>query len=220
MKKLMAILAGIGLTAGVANADLLVAWDFVGLSGINSGSITANVAHAEMAAPGDMLVDRGAGLVPSSNTGGYAANNWHSDDPSLATAIASNNYFSFTLEAADGFHFTTTNITWNMRRSGTGPSNFVIRTSADGFASDLATWTSEANGTLSSAVSLGTQTAVEFRLYGYSGTSGAGAMNMGGSGNDVEFYGVTSLIPEPGTMALLAMGLAGVALVRRRKHIS
>lgn len=209
--------------AGTASADLLVGWEFTGLSGVTAGSVTANVAGVNMAVPGDMLASRGDGLVAASNTGGYSANNWHSHAPSLATAMSSNNYYQFTVEAAVGYTVTTTNMVWNMRRSGTGPTNFVLRASVDGYASDLATWdtgTDTSSGGLTATLNLAAQSDVTFRLYGFSGTSSVGSMNLGGAGNDVEFYGTTQVIPEPGTLALISIGLAAAAFVRRRKFIA
>ena len=46
-------------------------------------------------------------------------------------------------------------------------------------------------------------------------------INLAGQGPGTvtfEFVGVASSVPEPGTLALLGLGLAGLAFTRRRKH--
>ncbi|HMP75595.1 MAG TPA: PEP-CTERM sorting domain-containing protein [Kiritimatiellia bacterium] len=211
MKKIIAIAAVVLLGSHAAKADLLVGWDFAGLAGITTGSVTSNVADADMADTSTMLISRGSGLTPASNTGGYAANNW-------STTFDTTDYYEFNAIADDGYIFDVTNITLNIRRSGTGPSNFVIRSSADNFTSDLDAFVAVANGAYASPITLSAQTNVTFRLYGYDASGAAGSMNLGGTGNDLVIQGTISVVPEPGTLAILSLGFLSLYGIRRRRQ--
>lgn len=213
MKKFCAIAVGCLALSGAAQADLLVGWDFGGLSGITSGSVTSNTAHVDgnMVDTSLMLISRGSGLTPSSNTGGYAANNW------ATTAFDSTDYFEFNVKADVGYSFDITNLAFNIRRSATGASNMVIRSSADSFAADLSTFVATANGTYTTALNLTGQSDVTIRLYGYGATAAAGSLNLGGTGNDLIVEGTAPVVPEPGTLAGLSLGFLALYGMRRRK---
>lgn len=211
MKKIIAFAAIAILGANVAQADLLVGWDFAGISGITAGSVTSNVADADMDDTSTMLISRGSGLTPASNSGGYAANNW-------STPFDATDYYEFNAIADDGYIFDVTNVTLNIRRSSTGPSNFVIRSSADNFTSDLDTFVAVANGGYVAPVSVSAQTNVTFRLYGYDASGAAGSMNLGGAGNDLVIQGTISVVPEPGTLAILSLGFLSLYGIRRRRQ--
>lgn len=213
MKKLLVIAFASLALSGVARADLLVGWDFGGISGITAGSVTSNVAHAsgDMTDTSLMLISRGSGVTPSSNTGGYAANSW------ATTAFDTTDYFEFGAASDGGWQFDVTNVIFNIRRSTSGPTNFVVRSSVDNFASDLSTFVAVANSTYSSAINLSGQTGVTIRLYGYGATAGTGSANLGGTGNDLVLEGTMAVVPEPGTLAGLSLGLLALYGARRRK---
>jgi hypothetical protein len=213
MKKLVVIAFASLALSGVTRADLLVGWDFGGLAGITSGSVTSNVAHAsgDMTDTSLMLISRGSGLTPSSNTGGYAANAW------ATTAFDTTDYFEFNAASDGGWQFDVTNVIFNIRRSTSGPSNFVVRSSVDNFASDLSTFVAVANSTYSSSLNLSGQTGVTLRLYGYGATAANGSANLGGTGNDLVLEGTMAVVPEPGTLAGLSLGLLALYGARRRK---
>lgn len=208
MKKML-VVAVLLAVASVAQADLLVAWDFSQISGIFAGSVEPQFAADPMVPTNSMLANRGAGITPASNTGGYAANQWAS------TTFDNTDYFQFDAVADSGIQFATTGFVFNLRRSTSGPTNFLLRSSVDDFTSDLATWTITANGTYSTPLSLANNTGVTFRLYAYGSTSAAGSANLGGAGNDIALYGTA--IPEPATLLLLSIGTAGLVILRRRR---
>lgn len=212
MFKVLAITSVIALGVTAARADLLVAWDFAGISGVTVGSITSTVAHADMAATSDMEISRGSGLTPSSNTGGYAANNWSQAGLDL------DDYFQFNVKSGVGFVFDVDSVVYNIRRTGTGPANFELRSSLDGYASALDSFTASANGLYTNTLSsISGQSDVTFRLYGSGATGVAGSMNLGGTANDLIINGSVSVVPEPTTLAGLSLGFLAVYGFRRRK---
>ena len=57
-----------------------------------------------------------------------------------ALAVANDRYFEFTLAADDGFFLDLDNLMFGAARGGSGtPRGFVVRSSVDGFASNVAT---------------------------------------------------------------------------------
>lgn len=212
MKKLLGLGIAIGLMAGTAGADLLVGWDFNGYAGSEVQG-TSTVAHANMESPA--YITRGGGVGVTGNANRFNGNHW--TETSLANAITANDYFSFTVNADPGYKFSVTNFTFNFERSSTGGQDWTLRSSADSFAADLATFTGLANGTSHAAdLALTDLTGVEFRFYGYNGTGTAGSAGLEGSGNDLVLNGTVSVIPEPGTLALLGAGIVLLFNFRRR----
>jgi len=144
------------------------------------------------------VISRGAGLVATGGTNGFVASSWTMPvGATIANSIASNDYLTITAVAAGTNTFTATNISWRSARSGTGPSNFVLRSSADAFASDLAIWTnvSDSAGNRTATLNLSGLTNVEFRLYGFSASGAAGTARVtdggsfGAAGMDVALFG-------------------------------
>lgn len=217
MKKLL-IVATILTCAAIAQADLLIGFNFAGYAGSEVQG-TSTVFAAGMQNPA--YLTRGAGLVPSANGNSMRSANWASAD--VGAAITANDYFTWTISADSGNAFDATNVVFNWSYSGTGPSTMSLRSSADGFASDLATYSSVVNGaTQSTALAISGASTVEFRLYAYgntatSGTAGFDASAAAGAGI-LEVYGTVAAIPEPVTMAFMGVGLAVFALLRHRKN--
>lgn len=94
----------------------------------------------------------------------------------LVTGASGSAYFEFTLTAELGTQVNFTGIYHGSRSTGTGPLAYTLRSSADGYASDLATGTYLANSTwalksnLSFSSNIAPGAAVTYRLFGYNGT--------------------------------------------------
>ncbi|KFC19994.1 YDG domain-containing protein [Chryseobacterium sp. FH1] len=95
----------------------------------------------------------------------------------LNTATGGSAYFQFTVTPNNG-SFTLTGISFGTRSTGTGPQLYTLRSSADGYTTDIATgtisgtsWSLKTNSSLSVVANQ----AVIFRLYGYNGSGGAQA---------------------------------------------
>src|SRR5882757_1381122 len=100
------------------------------------------------------------------------------------TAGTGSAYFEFTLTPAAGAAVSLSQINFGSRATGTGPKNYDIRTSADGYAGALASAALAASSTwalFSNTVSLtgATDQAITIRIYGYngSGSPAAGTAN-------------------------------------------
>jgi hypothetical protein len=164
------------IVASNANAQIdLVTWESTGLVG-SEASFTSNFNVAGL---NSSVITRGAGLTAAGNANRINATSWgitaNADD-----AITGNDYFEFTVTPTGGSQFSLTQFLFNYERSATGPPNFVVRSSLDGYTtnigsiSGLAAAITTANSINISGVS-GQTGPVSFRIYGYGATSTAGS---------------------------------------------
>ena len=96
----------------------------------------------------------------------------------LNTAASGSAYFEFTLTPATGYSVSLSAISFGTKSTATGPQAYTLRSSLDGYTSDIATgtittgsWLLKTNTPISFSGTSGT--AITFRLYGYSGTGSA-----------------------------------------------
>lgn len=131
----------------------------------------------------------GAGIVPAGNGLRFGGTNWFDTGNTVAgstitEAIAGNNYIQFVVTPNFNYAFTPTSFVFSWGRSGTGPVNVALRSSVDGFASNLGAvtgLTSLSNGNTITITGLtNISTATTFRIYGYggTGTGGTGGFDM------------------------------------------
>jgi MYXO-CTERM domain-containing protein len=140
----------------------------------------------------------------------------------LATGANGSAYFQFTLTAGAGYTGSLTALGFGTRATGTGPASFTLRSSADNYASDLATASATANSTwtyktmtLATSANLDESATVTFRLYGYAGVGSATAGTANWRIDDLTVTATTTATPAPGAVALL--GVAGLVGARRRR---
>ncbi|NBS14642.1 MAG: hypothetical protein EBT57_07540, partial [Verrucomicrobia bacterium] len=86
-------------------------------------------------------------------------------------------YLEVTITPNTNVTFTFTGLSFGSRSTGTGPQAYALRSSSDGYSSDLATGTLLANSTWAlqakTNLAFSAQTGTTFRLFGYAGTGGA-----------------------------------------------
>ncbi len=214
MKKLLIALMVLG-AASVGYGDLLAGWEVTGVNASAVPVFTNTVAGANINSNANVL-SLGSGVSASATADTFGGTSFNVAD--LGTAISGNKYISWTLQAQNGWLFSVTNISMNFNRTGTGGSNMVLRSSADGFSSDLNTWNNFAGtaggGDANIGMSLSATNSLEFRLYIWGASAASGADRFRTiSGNDLQIQG-TTMIPEPATLGLL--GLGALALIYRR----
>lgn len=151
-----------------------------------------------------------------SGGGFFTAAAW--TDPAPGT-----NYFQFTLTPDEGHSFSATSISFGYRATGTGPTAYALRSSADSFSSDLASATFITDGNWHASGSLSITlpelaTATAFRIYGSGASSASGTLRI----DDVTLGGSVGAIavPEPATYATVfgLVALAGMAIRRCRRR--
>jgi len=128
-------------------------------------------------------------------------------------------YFKLTLTPAEGYQLSVTGLAFGYRATASGPTSFVLRSSADGFGTDLATaglvndsaWHSYTSSPLELA---GLTSPTVFRLYASGASSSLGTLRI----DDVSVAGAVAAVPEPAAVAAAAGGLALAAGLWRRRQ--
>lgn len=111
----------------------IITFDFIGLTG-SEATATSNFNDANLSSS---TISRGAGLIASNNGNRFNANNWALND--IATAISGNDYMEFTITPNATYKFDVTTINVNFQRSSTGVRGILLRSSLDGYTSDIDT---------------------------------------------------------------------------------
>jgi len=108
------------------------------------------------------------GASGSNNVGAAARTN------ALNTGTNGSAYFEISITPNTNVSFALTKISFGSRSTGTGPQAYTLRSSADGYASEIkgGTFLADGNWALKSNNNLtfSAQTAITFRLFGYNGT--------------------------------------------------
>ncbi|MDF7826335.1 hypothetical protein P4B35_20065 [Pontiellaceae bacterium B12227] len=233
--RFLGVFLALGLSMGAAHADVLAEWDIASVNGPSDPDASAiNIAQGLSAVP---LSATGVTPISTENwnngayPGSFAAKGW--DTGSYNT----DKYYSFSVTADAGTNVSISGISMSLTHGnfgGTGASNWVLRTSQDGFVSDVATYStaSAANNeqvffdtTFASALEVLGGNDIEFRLYGYypgSSSDYSGLANMvngdyngdiiTGTGSNLMLYGT---IPEPMTLSLIGSVAVAIVFVRR-----
>lgn len=174
--------------------DVLISWDFSAYVGNETiGTATTVSSYISDISPSGKI-QRGLGLTASNNANRFNGKKWGLSD--LATAITDEDYMEWTIEPELGYKITITSLEFNYQKSSTGPSLLTIRSSSDGYASDLDTkiLTANTNNSLIATISGVTNVTspLSFRLYGYGASSSVGSGGFEGPGDDIIIYGTVS----------------------------
>ncbi len=146
----------------------LATWDFSGGAGTES-TMPASASATGVTA-GD--VTRSSDLTATAGNGSINSSNW-SNSSSLDTAKS---YYTLTVSPPAGCALDVTKLTISTVKSGTGPADGAIGTSADSFGSTTAVSTDASS---SPAVTVSDDTSdLEIRIYGYHATSTSGTMRL------------------------------------------
>jgi len=156
--------------------------------------IPANTGATRIAVSG---IGRGSGINGNAGGNRYNATGWTN-----STSPDANDYYYFTITPQSGFILNLSNFVYTGQASGTGPKDFVLKSSLDNYNAVIGT--ANATGTtisLSAAAYQNLTSAVTFRLYGYrSSNVASGTFSV----NDFSFEGTVSQMQQvavPGTAA-------------------
>jgi hypothetical protein len=218
MKTTFSILgASLILSCASVCQGVLVTFDFSGASYVNSSWSTGTTtdSHATASAFAD-----GAGITAASGSGRLNASAW-TQTGGLGTAEGNNDYFGFTITPNSGYgiNLNLAVVTFTLQVSPSGPHSYsLVDKIGSGGLADLqdGTFTSGAQ-TTSFSYTFGSSgndnitSGVEFQIYGYDATAGAGTM----SANAFSLGGTISAVPEPAEWgAISALGLMGICGLR------
>jgi hypothetical protein len=227
MKKTLLSIAIIGLLAVHAKADVLASYPFDSSSRASTDSDINTSAS---------VIADGSGLVSTVDatrgnpSPSISIASDQTDGTSNATAVAANDYVSFTLTPLSGATFSLTSLALdaaNWSTTSTFPSeSYFLRSSLDSFGANVGTTQSIASGSngaitpnsfdLTGAAFQNLSAPIEFRLYVQDSTTNAG---RGILFDNIILNGTTTgaAIPEPATWLLMGVGLlVGAQRLRRR----
>ncbi|MGF1534508.1 MAG: IPT/TIG domain-containing protein [Bernardetiaceae bacterium] len=199
-KKLRLILPFLCLIVQVGWGQILT-FEFDGLAG-NETTAGSNFNHPNLTAS---TISRGAGLTASNNADRFNATNWALTN--IANAVSGNKYMEFTITPTAGYQFSVSSITINLQRSGTGPREVVLRSSVDGYATNLDgaktiidnTSTQSFTFTFAQANS---STAITYRFYMWAEATGGSGGIGDGAGNDLVVNGTVTATGPPCTVSI------------------
>ena len=224
------IFAVLALSLGLAtsaDASLVAGWNLA----LAPGGASTYAATAAAGGVTGTALTRGVGLgTVNANAGNFAASGWNQQ---------ASDYLSFGFTVASGSSVNLSSLQIGTRSEGGAPGTLALRSSVDGFGSDLfifdqASTTSNewgpGAGFIFSVIDLSAMAnltgTVEFRIYQVGNTAANGGVmdpnrhfrltNYFWGGVDqgnVSFSG--SVVPAPGALALL--GLGGLVGARRRR---
>jgi hypothetical protein len=166
----------------------IITFDFAGATG-SEATINSTATNSNL---GICTITRGPGLISGNNADRYNGVNWAIT--SIDNAISGNNYMQFTINPNNGFQFSVSSIIIQLQRSATGLTAIVLRSSKDGYISNLDSQKSIVDNTTTQSFTFtftqsNSLTDVTYRLYGYAesitGTGGPGD----GFGNDIIING-------------------------------
>ena len=132
-------------------------------------------------------IGRGAGIAANAGANRYNAKNF-------TTAMSLSNYFYWTLTPNSGYEIDFTSLVFKAQSSSTGPINYALRSSADNYASDIATFSIPTSGneagpyTADLSAFQNMNTAITFRMFAWGGSAAAGTNSI----NEFTFNGTVS----------------------------
>lgn len=225
---LAAVLAFGTLAPSSAHASSVLAeWNFEGLPGSLSTiypSVNADVVGMGVNAT---TLSKGTGLFGFQvrpDTGNPKRLRFYNNvGVTTENAAVSNNvYGEFSLNAQTGYTLNLTTFEIDVQSAGSDQRSYFVRYSLDNFATftQLINPTSVDNSLPnpnSAVLNLTGLSSITFRIYGFAQSS-----NNANRSLDYDFFRVngTAVVPEPGTFAVLGLGIASLFGVARRRSRS
>ncbi len=220
------------LTVGTADAAMIARFDYSNdpkvqptivnpIAGVSISNIDIGNSFGTVANP---VLDNAASSTEyaGASGGAYQVNLFQTGAFNAATS----GYLTFDAVNNSGSAITLDDFDFGVRREAKGPQSYSFRT-GPGFATELATgsvggagnWFFK-NNTFSPFSIANGQTA-SFRLYGFDGDPARGGAEFGRFDDLTATFSPAAVVavPEPGSVALLGLGAAGVAWRSRRRSL-
>ncbi|HRO09474.1 MAG TPA: T9SS type A sorting domain-containing protein [Saprospiraceae bacterium] len=142
----------------------------------NNPYTTGDVVHSKITVSG---IGRGSGISGENANNRYNAKGWNT-----GSSRDNNDYFYFILTPNSNYYINFYEFTYSGQASGTGPTSFQVSSSIDGYTSGLGSPSaSGATIDLSGSSFQHVSNAIEFRIYGWNASGGAGTFSI----NDFNF---------------------------------
>ena len=213
------VIAAIALAASAFAAQAQINWNFTDANTTPDGGVPPNVIVSDLTAGNSSLAINSTS-ASTGYTGASGGNNAAVSAVPGTLNISTSTYYQFTLTPASGYQINATDFTFGNRSTASGPTVLSLRSSIDGYTTDLASQ-AVANDSVWRLVTMAfTATgaideAVTFRLYGSGGSSTASNWRI----DDLNFTASAALVPEPSTYAMIGLGatlLVGMQRFRRK----
>lgn len=216
------LLVCVSLSLASPSSAQITTYDFNGAPG-NQASTAASGVAANLTSS---AISRGSGVFSFL---AFSANSINAYGWTTGSTPGANDYYTFTITPDSGFKVSFTNIQYNVQRDGDGPTTGVVRSSLDGFTSNIGspfaiTTTATAQTIdLSGAAYQNLTSPIEFRIYGYnaSGFFGTFRLQYSSAGAPgVQVNGSVAVVPEAETyvFASLGIGLVGIGYIQHRRR--
>lgn len=188
MIRLIAVFAVAGTVFSAHSQLVLVEYDLAGAV----GDEVSRPATTEASGITALDLTRGPGLLAESGAGSFNSRSF-----STSATVDADDYLSFGIDSSvNPFEIDT--ISLELRRSGSGPQTWALRSDVDAFASDITTLTLGSDSATAFDVPLDATFAglnsIEFRLFGFDAGSSVGTGRI----NELSL----TAVPEPRYTAL------------------
>ena len=205
IKGLLVLFALLLMNTQVSWGQQLLQWNTV--ANLGTETTEPSIANDANVAASNLTL---GSVTAATNGNRFGGSNWFntgntSAGNTLAEAVAGNDYIQFVVTPNSGYSFTPTSLVFRWDRSGSGPSNVTLRSSADNYTADLgsvtgmissgAATTTDRTITISGLANI--NVATTFRIYGYGSTAtgGTGGFDCatGSTTPNVVLNGITSV---------------------------
>ena len=210
MYQTLGIIGGTLLLISHLNAQI-VTYSFSGAVGNETNYAADDQPTGAVAS----VFSRGSGINPAAGADAFSAKAWTTGE------LDANEYFTFSLTPDSGYEMSLSELQLDERRSGTGIRDWLVRSSLDGFVSNIGAVFSVPDSLATrtdQSISLAGGTfdqiggPVEFRIYGFNAESAAGTWRV----DDVEVFGTLTPVPEVSSAYWVAGSLLGFSIWRGR----
>lgn len=231
IKKAFKLLVGLIAIAGFCDVDnaqaaIIAQYTFPGPDTAletgpqyDSTTTASGVTASPITEPGNLILEISSAATTPANA--PFLRSVDSNATSAADAVTGNEYFEFTVSPGVGSELDLASLTFNVARGGgSTPRGYVVRSSADGYSTDLSTADvatvrpayTAVNVSLADAAFQNLITPLGFRFYIYAPGAGSSV-----DFDDITLNGEVTAVPEPSAIALLGLGIVGMVAVARRR---